>query len=98
MNSIPLTLEALAARITALEEANDKNHESHGTIYARLDSLENNHTALSVSLDSIKTVLDEIKADVKDLKDKPGKRWDMIVSESIKWLVLAALGAMVIFK
>lgn len=98
MNSTPLTLESLAVRVTALEKTANENHESHGAIYARIEAVEKGHATLDVSLNSIKQVLDEIKADVKDLKEKPAKRWDMIVSESVKWLVLAALGAMVVFK
>lgn len=98
MNSLPPTLESLAARVTVLENANKENHESHGAIYARIEAVEKGHATLDVSLTSIKQVLDEIKADVKDMKEKPVKRWDMIVSESIKWLVVAALGAMVVFK
>lgn len=98
INTTPLTLESLAVRVTALEHAKDENHESHGAIYARIEAVEKGHTALDVSLNSIKQVLDEIKSDVKELKEKPAKRWDMIVSEVLKWVVLAALGAMVVFK
>lgn len=98
MNSIPPTLESLAARVTSLEQTAAQNHESHGEIYARIEAVEKGHATLDVSLNSIKQVLDEIKADVKDLKEKPAKRWDMIVTEVVKWLVIAALGAMVVFK
>ena len=98
MDNSPLTLEALSVRVRALEIADKDNHESHGAIYARLEALEKGHAVLDTSLTNIWTVLKEIQADVKDLKDKPAKRWDTIVSEAIKWLVVAALGAMVVFK
>lgn len=98
MNSLPLTMEGLATRITVLEQESKENHESHGKIYARLEAVENGHAVLDSSLKSLKSLCEEIRADVKELKEKPAKRWDMIVSETIKWLVLAALGAMVIFK
>jgi hypothetical protein len=98
MNSTPLTLEALAVRITALEKIANENHEAHGAIYARIEAVEKGHVVLDTSLTDIWTVLKEIQADLKELKEKPGKRWDMVVSESIKWVVLAALGAMVVFK
>ena len=98
MNSVPITLEGLAVRVTALENSEKENHESRGKIYARLEAVENGHAVLDSSLKSLKDLCEEIRADVKELKEKPAKRWDMIISEAIKWLVLAALGAMVIFK
>lgn len=98
MNSTPLTLEALAVRVTALENTASENHEAHGAIYARIEAVEKGHAVLDTSLTNIWTVLKEIQADLKELKEKPGKRWDMVVSESIKWVALAALGAMVVFK
>lgn len=98
MNTTPLTLESLAVRVTVLERTASENHESHGAIYARIEAVEKGHAILDTNLANIWTVLKEIQADVKDLKGKPARRWDMIVNESVKWLVLAALGAVVIFK
>lgn len=98
MNSTPLTLETLAVRVTALEKTASENHEAHGAIYARIEAVEKGHAVLDTSLTNIWTVLKEIQADLKELKEKPGKRWDMVVSEAIKWVALAALGAMIVFK
>ena len=85
-------------RITALEQSAKENHESHGEIYARIESVERGHAILDTSLTNIWTVLKEIQADIKELKEKPAKRWDVIVSETIKWIVVAVLGALVMFK
>lgn len=98
MNNTPLTMEALAVRITALEKKAAENHESHGAIYARIESVEKGHAVLDTSLANIRTVLEEIRADVKDLKEKPARRWDTVVTEALKWIVLAILGAIVVFK
>lgn len=98
MNTVPLTLEALAARVTSLEKSIAENHESHGGIYARIEAVEKGHAVLDTSLTNIWTVLKEIQADVKDLKEKPGKRWDTILTEAIKWVVLGFLGAKIAFK
>lgn len=98
MNSIPPTLESLAARVTALEQAINENHESHGGIYARLESVEKGHAVLDNSLTNIWTVLKEIQADVKEMKDKPGQRWNLLANEALKWLIIAAMGAMVVFN
>lgn len=91
-------MEGLATRITVLEQESKENHESHGKMYARLEAVENGHVVLDSSLKNLKSLCEEIRADVKELKEKPAKRWDMIISESVRWIVLAALGAMALFK
>ena len=98
MNSTPLTVETLAVRVTALEKTAAENHESHGAIYARIEGLEKGHAVLDTNLANIWKVLTEIQKDLKDLKERPAKRWDMVVSEAVKWFIIAALGAMVIFE
>ena len=98
MNTTPLTLESLAVRVTSLEKTASENHESHGAIYARIEAIEKGHAILDTNLANIWKVLNEIQADLKDLKEKPTKRWDLIVSETIKWAVIAALGALVALK
>lgn len=85
-------------RVTSLEKTASENHESHGAIYARIEAIEKGHAVLDTNLTNIWKVLNEIQTDIKEMKEKPAKRWDMIVSEAIKWLVIAALGAMVVFK
>lgn len=98
MNSTPLTLESLAVRVTALEKTAAENHESHGAMYARIEAVEKGHAVLDNNLTNIWNVLKEIQADVKEMKDKPARRWDMLANEALKWVVIAALGAMVVFK
>lgn len=71
---------------------------SHGSIYARIEAVEKGHAVLDNSLTNIWTVLKEIQSDIKDLKAKPGKRWEMVVDKAVEWVVIAALGAAVIFK
>lgn len=98
MNSAPITLESIAVRVTNLEKNSSENHEAHGSIYARIEKIEKGHAVLDNSLNNIWNVLREIQSDLKDLKERPAKRWDMVVNETVKWVVIAALGAMTIFK
>lgn len=98
MNTTPITLESLAVRVTALEKKASENHESHGAIYARIEAVEKGHAVLDTSLENIWTVLKEIQADVKELKDKPTKRYDKAVDAIVQWLIVGILGAAVIFK
>lgn len=98
MNSNPPTLESLAVRITSLEGTAKENHESHGEIYARITALEKGHAVLDNSLTNIWQVLKEIQADVKEMKARPGKRYDKVVEIVVQWLIVGILGAAVIFK
>lgn len=98
MNSAPLTLESLAVRVTSLEHSAEKNSVDHGKIYGRIEAVENGHAILDANLQNVKSLCEEIRSDVKELKEKPAKRWDMVINEAVKWIVIAALGAMVIFK
>ena len=98
MNGIPLTLESLAARITSLEHDIAENHQAHGAIYSRIEAVERGHAVLNSSLENIHTILDEIKSDVKDIKERPVKRYESIVSAVMQWVVVAVLGAVAVFK
>lgn len=68
----------------------------------RLDAVEEKQNDLSELVGTVKVLatkeaqveadVKEIKGDVKMLADKPGKRWELIVTECIKLLVVAVLG------
>lgn len=98
MNSNPLSLETLGVRVTVLEQAIAKNSEDHGKIYSRMESIETSHAVVINNMENIIAVCNEIKQDVKDIKEKPAKRWEMVVSEVVRWVAIAALGAVVVFK
>lgn len=98
MNSTPLTIEALAVRITALEQTAKENHESHGEIYARIEAVEKGHAVLDTNLTNIWKVLKEIQSDVKEMKERPTKRYDKVIDTVVQWLIVGILGAAVIFK
>ena len=47
---------------------------------------------------SIQATLVSIQADLKELKEKPGKRWESVVQTVLQWVVVAILAAVVVFK
>ena len=98
MNSNPLSLETLAVRITVLEQTASKNSEDHGKIYSRMEAIETGHAVVLSNIDNIIKVCNEIKEDVKELKEKPAKRYDMLINAIAQWIVLAILGATLVFK
>lgn len=98
MNSAPITIESIAARVSALENAEKQNHESHGKLYARMESLEKGHAVLDTNLTNIWKVLNEISADVKEMKARPAKRYDKAVDVIMQWLIVGLLAYASIFK
>lgn len=98
MNSAPLSLETLAVRVTSLEHTAERNSEDHGKIYARVEAVEKGQAVVNSNVSNIITVCNEIKQDVKELKEKPVKRYDSLVNSIIQWLAIAALGAITLIK
>ena len=82
-------------RLTEVESRSKSN--AH-----RLDEVEKKQDDLSELVGTVKVLatkeaqveadVKEIKDDVKILTNKPGKRWELIVVEGIKLLVVAVLG------
>ena len=87
----------LLPRIEALEQDSAHNKESHKEIYQKLDA---SHTSVAVieerlnqikeDTEEIKTALQEEKNTVKELRDKPGKRWESLVEKAV-WAVCDAV-------
>lgn len=98
MENTPLSLDTLAVRVKALENAASQNSENHGKIYARLEAVEKGQGIISSELTSIRDLCNEIKADVKDLKERPMKKYDSISMAILQWLILAVLGAALVLK
>lgn len=98
MNSTPINLDTLAVRILTLEREMSEIRKDLQDYGARLEKAEKGQGVVETELLSIKQLCDEIKADVKDLKERPVKRYDTIATAVVQWLILAVLGAVVVFK
>lgn len=85
-------------RLTEVEERSKSNTHRLDAVEKRQDDLD--RLATSVSLlaereERVETDVKEIKADVKTLAEKPGKRYDALV-EKVAWAVIAAVIAFVL--
>ena len=78
-------------RVEALEEANRQHGSTHREMFTRLNALERSTDSQGVMLKNIDEKLDEVKATVSALAEKPGKRWDGLVDK----LIYLAAGAVV---
>ncbi len=77
-----------------VNELRKQNSSSHERIFDRLGELEKQEGIQLVQYKHIMEKLDQLAGDVKELKAKPGKRWEGIVEKAIGILVAAVLGFM----
>lgn len=60
-----------------------KNSESHKEIYGRVSKLETSYATITTQYGHIMEMLGGVKADVAELKSKPGKRWESVVEKAL---------------
>ena len=82
-------------RLTVVEDRSRSNSHRIDDIEKRqdnLDDLVSTVKVLAVREENVESDVKEIKSDVKTLTDKPGKRWEQIVSTIITVVVSAFVG------
>ncbi len=84
-------------RIEALEEESRHTKEAHTEIYGKLEASHPSVALIEQRLDQIKEDTEEIRTNVQDMRDKPGKRWESIVEKAI-WAVCAAVIAFLLAR
>lgn len=87
-------------RLTELENRAKSNSHRLDEVEKRqdnLDELVSTVKVLAVREENVEKDVKEIKTDVKNLSDKPAKRWDNLV-DKIVWAVAAALIAFILGK
>lgn len=90
----------LEHRLTEVEERAKSNSHRLDEVEKKQDNLDKIVSTVAVLVDQEKRVendVKEIKADVKTLTLKPGKRWETIV-EKLIWAVLLAVVAYFLAK
>lgn len=81
-------------RLTEVEARSRSNAHRLDEVEKRQDSLDDLVSTVKVLADREKRVEDdvgEIKNDVKEMKEKPGKRWDGVVEKVILIVVTAVV-------
>lgn len=87
-------------RLTEVEERSKSNKHRIDVLANRQDSLDElvgTVKVLAVREQQVETDVKEIKDDVKSIKDKPGKRWDNIVTQVIS-IIIAAIAGFILAK
>lgn len=87
-------------RLTEVESRSKSNTKRLDALERRQDNLDDLVSTVKVLVSREETVeqdVREIKADVKALADKPGKRFDAIVDKAI-WAVLASVITLILSR
>lgn len=70
----------------------ERNRNDKRGIYDRLGALEREDSKRDEQFKHIQEGVDELKEDLRDLKEKPSKRWESIVAAAITTGVGALIG------
>lgn len=82
-------------RLTSVEDRSKSNERRITALEKRQDDLEEltvTVKALAIKEENIESTVKEIKDDVKQLNDKPAKRWEALVTAIISLVVGAVMG------
>ena len=88
----------LEKRVADLEKDSERNQHTHKEFYGKFEELGRGQAVADERYSVIQATLVSIQADLKELKEKPGKRWESVVQTVLQWVVVAILAAVVVFK
>ena len=89
--------EELAVKVAEIDQRSKSNTHRLDKVERRQDNLDrlvSSVAAMATEQEHIKADVTEIKADVKTLAEKPGKRWEAIVEKAIMLVGGAVIGYM----
>lgn len=88
----------LEERVKALELDSGRNQTTHREFYSKFEGLAVQTALTDERYAAIMTSLAKLETVIEELKGKPGKRWETMVQSTLQWLVVAVLGAIVLFR
>jgi len=88
------------SRISALEKDGERNSTQHREFYNNFKDIAVKQEVSDNTMQNMFSVLSEIKNDVKELKEKPVKKWDNISTYTLTAIIGTILGYFfsVVFK
>ena len=83
-----------ADRISLLEERMTRAEKCTDRLREEVEEITTNNAVQNNKLDTISSILEDIKIDIAELKEKPVKRWDTAVSAIIAAISSGLAGAL----
>ena len=84
--------DVIAHKLESLEKSMKSGSENFREIYQRLGILERAKDVTEYQYAEIKKLLEEMKSDISDLKDKPRKKYDMIIGVLVTGIIMSFIG------
>ncbi len=91
-------IAVLAQKVIALERESERNQETHKDFLSRLEEINNAKVRTDVQYANIMTKLDKLESAVEELREKPARRWETIVTTALQWIVVAVMAAIAVLK
>ena len=91
-------IAVLTQKVLVLERESERNQETHKEFTTRLEEMNSARVRTDVQYTNILTKLEKLENAVEELKEKPAKRWETIVTTALQWLAVAVLAAVAVFK
>lgn len=85
-------MEVKIQELSDLAKSNKRRIEKLEEHQEQQDKLLNTVSLIAQKQESMESSLGEIKTDIKQIKDKPGKRWDSIVEKALLCIVAGLVG------
>lgn len=74
-------------RLQALEEDSKRNQTTHKEFFARFEAIGKEHVRIDTQYGNIMTTLGTLSGSIEELKARPTKRWESVVSALIAGVV-----------
>lgn len=81
-------------RILELERDIQRNAETHKEFFNRFEQMNGRIVGYEKDMSYLTSTVSDISKDVKEIKEKPGKRWDTVVACVLTSVVGAVIGFM----
>lgn len=82
-------------RIRLLEERVTKTERCCDELRVEIGEVAKNNAVQNNKLDTISSILEDIKVDIAELKSKPSKRWDTAISSIVAAISSGIAGALI---
>lgn len=79
-------------RIKELEKDSQRNQTTHKEFFARFETLNRQLVGYEKDMSYLTATMTDISKDVKEIKEKPSKRWESIVACALTTVVGAVIG------
>ena len=91
-------LVILEQRLALLEKELARNAETHRNFFTRFEKMKEAQVRTDVQYANILTSLAKVEQGIEEVKGRPARRWETVISAALQWIVVAVLAAIIVLK